>query len=156
MFKLDDGSKWKPIHPDREVENAWYQIDRWIAKNTLTHRTVIADNIFDLSEALNLSEHRIRTHISQHSKDTPLENWLIELKYENIPEEERKKNPKYIKGKKEALKVKTTNLETGEERIYNSIYECSKDHNTGHGALSWVINRSKTQSRNGYRFEFVN
>jgi len=38
VFKFDDGSAWKPIRPDRQVENAWYQIDRWHAYNPTSNK----------------------------------------------------------------------------------------------------------------------
>ena len=155
VFKLDDGSEWKPIRPDRQVENAWYQIDRWITKNVVNNKTVIADNIYDLADAINVTQSRIHRHVNERKSNEALDDWLIQIKYENISQEEIQKNPKFIKGQKDSLKVKATNLLTKEEKIYESLGRCAKAHGIRHGALSWIINRSKTKSKNGFEFEFV-
>ena len=150
VFKLDDGSEWKPIRPDRQVENAWYQVNKWVATNQKTNKVIISDSSYDLADILGVNQDRI---INLERRNCPeLQDWIIQTKYMFISKDEKNKKTEQLK---EPRSVKATHIKSNDSKTYPSIIACAKDLGFRHGALSWVLSRSLTKCKNGYKFEFV-
>ena len=91
-------------------------------------------------------------HINNIKTDNRLENLQLITQSQNIKKENRK-------GKKlPSIRVRATNINSGESSDYHSIYECSKRLDINHSSIYHVLNgiyktATSKLDKNKYKFE---